>query len=257
MKHKTAGLICAGGVSQSFFARLPSALAAVGPVFSSSLRIARRMANSLRAGRAVDDFALLEHCDVIWIVLADARFDRIVRDRAHRRLCGKRVIVCGSTRASELFAGFFASIATLNAVDQAERIFVAEGSQDALDVVRTVMCRDRRKLIEIAPSAKPLALAGFQFARELGLPYVAAGVETLRAAGFTRRDAADIAGRLSNAAAQSYARAGARAWHPSSAPDLLMTEQHNERAIRAVNAHAAELYLAAIQQAIRYFSPKK
>ena len=59
MSRRATGLICAGGVSGSILARLPSVLAAVGPVLSSSQRIARRTANSLRAGRGEGDlFAL-------------------------------------------------------------------------------------------------------------------------------------------------------------------------------------------------------
>ena len=56
MKYRhQRGLVCAGGVSRSFLAGLPTLLSTFGPVVASSLRVARRMSNLLKAGKPAAD----------------------------------------------------------------------------------------------------------------------------------------------------------------------------------------------------------
>jgi hypothetical protein len=63
--RKQAGLVGAGGVNQSFLARLPSVLEQIGPVKGSYLRVSRRIVNGFRAGFGVNDYWALEPCGVI------------------------------------------------------------------------------------------------------------------------------------------------------------------------------------------------
>ena len=66
--RKPAGLVGAGGVNQSFLARMPALLEQLGPVKGSSLKVSRRIANGLRAGFGVADYrrarALRSHLDL-------------------------------------------------------------------------------------------------------------------------------------------------------------------------------------------------
>ena len=79
---KPAGLIGAGGVNQSFLARLPAVLQRLGPVKGSSLRVSRRIANGLRAGFGVDDYRALAPCGFIWIQAPEASLDFIAAELA-------------------------------------------------------------------------------------------------------------------------------------------------------------------------------
>jgi len=76
------GIIGAGGVNRSFLARMPVLLTRVGPIKAASFRVARRIANTLRAGEAVMNYAALASCDLIWIAVPDAGLERIARDLA-------------------------------------------------------------------------------------------------------------------------------------------------------------------------------
>src|SRR5580704_9596730 len=95
LRHaRAAGLISAGGVAQSFLVRLPSLLASIGPVKAASLRVARRISNSLCVGHAVEHYSDLEKCRLIWIAVPDAALDRVMHDLAlHVPAAGKMVVL--------------------------------------------------------------------------------------------------------------------------------------------------------------------
>src|SRR2546425_4315552 len=98
---RVTGLVGAGGVSRSYLARMPKLLGTLGPIKASSFRVARRIANTLRAGYAVSDYAALEPCHLICVAVPEAMLDRVVRDLAARApLEGTLVLVCDSMRDS-------------------------------------------------------------------------------------------------------------------------------------------------------------
>src|SRR5258708_35813715 len=95
------GLIGAGGVNRSFLSRMPVLLGGIGPVKAASFRVARRISNTLRAGKAVKSYAAMAPCHLIWIAVPDAGLDRVSRDLATAiPLAGKVVALCGSTQDS-------------------------------------------------------------------------------------------------------------------------------------------------------------
>src|SRR3984885_14989347 len=74
------GLVCAGGVNQSYLARMPALLGRLGPIKASSYRVARQIANTLRTGEAASHYSTFETCPVIWPFVPEADLDRILRD---------------------------------------------------------------------------------------------------------------------------------------------------------------------------------
>jgi hypothetical protein len=250
MKRPAAALVCAGGVSQSFLARWPSVLATLGPVKSSSLRVARRLSNSLRAGHAIEQVSALRGCELIWIAVPEDALDRAVSEL--RDLENSLIVVCDSRRGSDSFdAGL--RLATLNAADPEERIFAAEGHADVMRQLRSVTAQERRKLIEMRPATKPLFFAGIHLAAHLILPSYSAAVEGLRAAGFSRADAARVAQALATRAVRSYSKAGKKAWSPAAAGSLRDALEDDVTSIRTVDPDVAGVYAASIEQALRYF----
>ena len=263
MKNACAmGLIGAGGVNQSFLARMPVLLSRMGPIKAASFRVARRIANTLRAGQAAANYAELEPCHLIWIAVPDAGLDKVSRDlAAAMSLSGKVAVLCGSTRdsfwPSPLLAGG-ARVVTLNCVEESrERLFVAEGDPDAMKELRRLIGAEKRKLIELRAASKALYLAGVHLATHLLLPWIAASVESLRDAGLTRTEATHVANALGSRALRAYAKAGPKAWSPTAAGRLQLSVGRDLDTIRSVDARLAALYQDGVDQALRYFEPRK
>jgi hypothetical protein len=242
MKRTRAGLVCAGGVTRSLVARLPALLSSLGPVKATSYRVARRIVNSLRAGRAVESYSALAVCNAIWIVAPEAALDRIAGELPP----GIPAIVCETTRDSSLVAA--ARVATLHAISADEQTLVAEGHADALRYVRRVAAANRRKLIQIPTASKPLFLAGIDLATYIALPWIAGAVESLRAAGFSRSEATRVVEELGGRTLRSYAKAGAKAWSP-------MAERELRRAldVNLADRRLADLYRSGIRRALQFF----
>ncbi len=256
------GLVGAGGVSRSFLARLPVLLANLGPVKAASLRVARRLVNSLRAGRAVADYSALGPCDLIWIAVPDSMLLSVVSELAAQvPIQGKMVVVCGSTRdslwPSPLGTGH-ARVASLNAIEESgERAFISEGHPDVMRELRRLAAAEQRKLIPIRPAAKALYLAGINFATCLVLPWIAAAVESLRAAGFSRAEATSVVATLGARSLRAYGKSGRKAWSPRAAPELHRAVERDLEIIRSVDPRLAILYAEGIEQALSYFEDRK
>ncbi len=247
MRPPKAGLICAGGVSRSLVARMPALLASICAVKAGSMRVARRIANALRIGPPVEHYSGLAGCDVIWIAVADDTLDGVARElAAEARLAGIPTVLCDSARDSSTLPR--RSAASVNAPDEDHRILVAEGDSLALRYVRRLAAAEGRKLVEIRPGSKALFLAGVRLATDLALPWIAAAVESLRAAGFSRIEATRAVEELGSRTARSYAKAGSKAWRPGAAADLR----------RALNARLGdprlqEIHRDGIERALRFF----
>lgn len=253
---KTA-LVCAGGVGQVFVARMPRLLRSVGPVKAASLRVARRIANTLRTGCAVDSYSALVGVDLIWIAVPDAALDRITREVVSEAAIGTPMIVLCATRHDSLWPGPLlnqgARVATLDAIEPDEQTLVAEGHAGVLKELRRVAAAEGRKLIEIHPGSKARYLASVRLAANLPLPYFAAAVESLRATGFSRAEAVTVVEALGNRSLRAYGKAGRKAWSRATASDLRQSLHRDLDFIRPVDPPLAELYRDGIEQALRYF----
>ncbi len=252
------GLVCAGGMNQSFLARLPAWLSRLGPVKASSFRVARQMANSLRAGYAASHYSALELCSMIWVAVPEPCLDHVLRELSAQTPMHKTMVVlCGCVRDSLAPAPLLAAgarVASLNPVaDTLERIFVGEGHPHTMRALRRLLGEDRRKLVELKPGTKPLFFAGVHVAAPLLLPWIDAAMESLRASGFSRSDAARVGESLGVHTLRKYVRAGARAWNPKTAASLRRALQQDLQCIRSRNPQLAELYEQGIKMALARF----
>lgn len=259
MKAKpVTGLISEGGIGRSLIPRLPLLLASIGPVVASSFRVSRRIANSLRAGNAASDLSALERCDLIWIAVPDAALDRVMRNLASQiAIDRKKIVLCDSIRDSASASPLHhagARVASLNAMDSDARTLVAEGNPPVLLDLRRLIAKEKRKLIEIRPASKALYLAGSQLAGNLLLPWIAAAVESLRAAGFSRTEGTRVVEMIGTGALHSYAKAGPKAWSRSTVLELRHTDLSS---LRFAHPHLAKLYAAGVDQALAYFEREK
>jgi hypothetical protein len=257
--QKPAGLIGAGGVNQSFLARLPAVLEQLGPVKGSSLKVSRRIANGLRAGFGVDDYLALEPCGFIWILAPETALDSITGELASAvTLTGKTVVLCDarrdSLRPSPLrTAG--ARVVTLNCVpESSERKFVGEGHPVALAELRKLLALDRRKLIELRAAAKPLYFAGAYLGSQLLMPWIAGAAESFRAAGFSRDEAVGTVEALGVRALRAYAKAGDKAWNRATAERLHRAIARDLETLRFNDSRLAALFSDGSDRMLRYFA---
>ena len=256
--RKSAGLVGAGGVSQSFVARLPAFLEQLGPVKGSSLKVSRRIANALRAGVGVADYCALESCGLIWIYAPENLVDGLAQQLASALpLAGKTVVLCDMLRDSlwpSPLRTSGARVATLNCVPESlERKFVAEGHPLALVALRKLLARDRRKLIEIRPATKPLYLAGVHLASHLLLPWVAGAAESLRAAGFSRSEAVSAVEALGERTLRAYGKAGDKAWNRAAAERLHHAVAQDFETLGRTDSRLAALVSDGGERILRHF----
>ena len=257
--RKSAGLVGAGGVNQSFVARMPALLEQLGPVKGSSLQVSRRIANGLRAGSGVDAYSALEPCGLIWICAPEDLLDGLASELASTiSLAGKTVVLCDVLRDSlwpSPLRTAGARLATLNCIPESlERKFVAEGHPLVLAELRKLLARDRRRLIEIRPATKPLYLAGVHLASHLLLPWVAGAAESLRAAGFPRNEAVSAVEALGERTLRAYGKAGDKAWNRLAAERLQRAVAEDFETLRQTDSRLAALFSDGGERMLRYFA---
>jgi hypothetical protein len=257
--QKTAGLVGAGGVSQSFVARMPALLEQLGPVKGSSLKVSRRIANGLRAGVGVGDYKALAPCDLIWICAPEDLVNSLASELACAiPLAGKVVVLCDVLRDSfwpSPLRTAGARIATLNCLPESlERKFVAEGHPRALTELRKLLARNHRRLIEIRPATKPLYLAGVHLASHLLLPWIAGATESLRAAGFARNEAVSAVEALGERTLRAYGKAGDKAWNRAVAEQLQRSVAEDFETLRQTDTRLAALFSDGGERMLRYFA---
>jgi predicted short-subunit dehydrogenase-like oxidoreductase (DUF2520 family) len=257
--RKSAGLVGAGGVSQSYVARMPAFLEQLGPVKGSSLKVSRRIAHGLRAGVGVDDYSALAPCDLIWIYAPENLLDALASQlAASQPLTGKTIVLCDMLRDSlwpSPLRTAGARMATLNCLPESlERKFVAEGDPQALADLRKLLARDRRRLIEIRPATKPLYLAGVYLASHLLLPWIAGATESLRAAGFARSEAVSAVGALGERTLRAYGKAGDKAWNRAAAEQLQRAVAEDFETLCHTDTRLAALFSDGGERMLRYFA---
>jgi hypothetical protein len=257
------GLVCAGGLSQSFLTRMPALLQRLGPIKASSFRVARQMSNTLRAGTPASHYSALENCSMIWVSVPESSLDRLLHDLVVRTPLRKApftktmVVLCGCERdslAASPLQGTGARIASLNPIpDSQEKLFVAEGHSQTIRVLRALLEQDKRKLIRLEPSTKPLFFGGIHMSAPLLLPWIAAGMECLRASGFTRAEAVQVSRILGNRTFRRYGKAGSKAWSSQTAAALRRVLDRDLASIHSRNPRLAEIYEQGIQAALTHF----
>jgi hypothetical protein len=255
---KTAGLVGAGGVNQSFLARMPGFLEQLGPVKGSSLKVSRRIANGFRAGFGVSGYDAFHACDLIYISAPENLLDGVAAQLASALpLAGKTVVLCDVLRDSlwpSPLRTAGARLATLNCIPESlERKFVAEGHPFALVDLRKLLGRDHRRLIEIRPATKPLYLAGVHLASHLLLPWIAGAAESLRAAGFPRSQAVSAVEALGGHTLRAYAKAGDKAWNRLAAEQLNRAVAEDFETLRQTDSRLAALFSDGGERMLRYF----
>jgi predicted short-subunit dehydrogenase-like oxidoreductase (DUF2520 family) len=213
-KVRPVALIGSGNLSDLPITRLLRLSSRLGPVLSPSYRVASRMANSLRAGHPVKDYAEFDACRLILVSVPDERLPKVVAELASARICwrGKVVVLCSTWLGScelEIFAGRGASIGSISPIPGFEDSrYLVEGDRLAIRETKRLLEHSHRRLVTIERHRKPFYLASLTCTGSLMFGLVLAASESLQHAGISRGESARMMEKQLEKTLRSYLKAG-------------------------------------------------
>ncbi len=212
------GLFGGGAVSTSFIVRLPGLARRLGPVSAVSYRLASRIVNAMRAGRAVKDPGGLAACRLILVCVPETTLAGAVAMLGAAQIdwTGKTVLLCESaatSRALESLRGRGAAAGSVAPIEGSGQRFLVEGDTAAIRQARRLVAELGGKAVEFDTSRMALYDAGRTFATSLLTPLIAACVECLATAGRDNASAARIAEALLRKTLRAYLQSGRKSWN--------------------------------------------
>jgi hypothetical protein len=189
-KPRLAALLASGNAAASPVLRAIAAAQAIGPVASTSFRVASRIANSMRAGRAAPSVDAFEACHVVLISAPDRDVDAAVAQltAAPFEWEHRTVILIGDE--SEPLAPLRELGAVTGVVTTMpgfeERLFLLEGERAALRELRPLLGRTVRVIL-IPPGARARFDAAITLAGHALFPLLVAADAAFASTGLSRR----------------------------------------------------------------------
>jgi predicted short-subunit dehydrogenase-like oxidoreductase (DUF2520 family) len=254
---QSVALLAAGKIRDSFLKTLPSLEEMLGPVRSSSLRLASRICGILGCGHPVDSFAEFDGCELILISVPEpwlpAAVDEMLESTLQWR--NKTVLLCDpeieSSALSKLaFVG--AMTASLTPVEGLDgKFFIAEGDRRAIRAAKRLVEHDSVRVLTIESGRKAHYRAGVAFATTLAMPLLTACVETFRAAGLEQNEATTVATRLFSRTMRSYVKAGRRSWEGPLVGKNIETIRRQVQALLQTNPALASYFYESSVMAVQ------
>jgi predicted short-subunit dehydrogenase-like oxidoreductase (DUF2520 family) len=168
---------------------------------------------------------------------------------------GRVVVVCGDAPGGAALDGFRAHGAAAGSLwpVNARGRYAAEGDRAALSVARRLARAMHGKLTVLTRPGLGLYGAGTSFATGLFTPLIAASLDSLRKAGFSRRVALELSEDLFQRTLRAWLHSGRKSWAgPVADGDL--TEIHNHlEALCRHDPRAARFYRNSAAFALEYF----
>jgi hypothetical protein len=217
-KPPPVALICAGKLADGPLIRLRGLPERLGPVMSTSSRLASRVVNTLRAGHSASGYDAFEGCGVILLSVPDAAVPRFVRELAEagrewtpRHWSRKFAILCSTLLESDALAPLAAlgaqtaSLCEVAAFDG--RLFLAEGDKHAIAAVRPLLAGDV-KVASVPRGHKAFYLAAAACTGSLLTALLLCADECLKLSGLGVSEASGILQAQSQKTARAFLRAG-------------------------------------------------
>lgn len=206
------GVLIEGNSTHSEILRLPSVVQELGPVKSSSVRVARRHSNQIRAGYPIADYRELHTADLILIKLADPSVSRVVEElcASDLPLKGLSFALCESwlpTQALGPLASRGAHVATILKLPSLSAArFVVEGDLKAVRQVRRFLARNGARSIELSPDHKHLVFASELLAMTAPIALLGSAKQLLREGGISGNVLWDILDQMARKMVLDFAR---------------------------------------------------
>jgi predicted short-subunit dehydrogenase-like oxidoreductase (DUF2520 family) len=219
-RAKSVALIGAGKLTDSPVARFWGLSDQLGPVKSPSFRLASRLANSLRAGHPVKDYADFGACHLILISVPDEMLPQVVSELAAAEISwpDKAVVLCSTWLDSSALAEIAAqgaSIGSLSTIPGFEdTVYLVEGDRLAILEARRLVEHRQRRVVPIERALKPFYLAALTCTGPLLFALLLAASESLRHAGVASSTSSAILEKQLGKTLRSYVKAGRKAYPP-------------------------------------------
>jgi predicted short-subunit dehydrogenase-like oxidoreductase (DUF2520 family) len=215
-KPPQVALVCAGAISRTSLSRLPVLTDRLGPVLSTSMRIASRAVNVLGAGWPVSHYQELSSARTVIISVPDDTLDVTVQQLTKVKFLWKHyaVVLANSLRDSAALeplhtaGAAVGSFNTMEALDK--RLFVIEGEPVAVSAMRGLLDFPAARSIEIDRGVKEVYFAGVKLATSAIIPALAAASETFRLAGIQTKEADTLVKAFAHRAVDAFKRAQRR-----------------------------------------------
>ena len=211
------GLVTAGKITGLWLEKTPELKRNVGPVYSTSLRLASRASNTLlRTGFHTTDWEELRRCEAVLLFLPAKSLRPMVGEwvESGYDLRGLRLVLCDE----ELGLADFEDLRKLGALTAAlsplphyeQPRFTGEGDMIALAPVIRLLEADGLKFTRLHPGGKERVSMAVEQLHEAALPMFARAVDAFRESGLTQEIAVGLAEKGLSHMLRLYARNGRR-----------------------------------------------
>lgn len=217
-KAKSVALIVAGKLTDSPLSRFYWLSDRLGPVKSSSYRLASRIANQLRSGRPVRDFEEFHASELILVSVPDRMLAGVLRDLAAAPIDfnGKVIVLSSEWLDSSELREFSARGAAIGSICPIpgfdDQRYLVEGDRLALLGSRRLVEHGDRRAVTIERSLKPFYLAALTCTGSVLFSVLTAAAESLRLAGMTPLVSGSILEKQMARTFRSFARSGRTAF---------------------------------------------
>jgi signal transduction histidine kinase len=251
------GLLASGPMSQALF-RIENLHIHLGPVASASLRVASRLANRLKAGKA-GPLAQLQEAELILVTGPDADFEELLALALSPEMdwSGRTAIFLDFHRDSSDLAPLRergASTGTLDFLDSfADPHFVADADHKARRRLESFAAATKCGIFHLTPGRKQFFAAGSAFTGTLFTPLVAATVDCLKKAGLTQPDALQIMERNTLQTLRSWMKSGRKGWTGTLAEGDVEATRRQLQALQAENELLSDYFSNTAHLALLLF----
>ncbi len=225
------GLVTAGKITGLWIEKTLELKRHVGPVYSTSLRLASRASNTLlRTGFHTTDWEELRRCEAVLFFLPERSLRAIVTDWLSRGydLCDFRLVLCDEELSLEDLAPLRelgAQTATIGPLPHHDhQRFVGEGDQAALAPVIRLLEADGLKFSRLNSGGKMKLGATVERLYGESLPMFARTVDELRESGLANDLAVALAEKCFAQSLRLYARNGRRVWDARETPPAVVPQ---------------------------------
>ena len=211
------GLVTAGKITGLWIEKTLELKRSVGPVYSTSLRLASRASNTLlRTGFQTTDWEELRRCEAVLFFLPRKSLRAMVAEWLERghEFRGLRLVVCDDelrlTDLAELHARGALTAAVGPLPHSEPNRFVGEGDSLALAPVIRLLEADGLKFTRLNSGGKHRLAASVERLHTESLPLFARTVDSLRESGLAQDAAVALAEKCLSQTLRLYARNGRR-----------------------------------------------
>ena len=207
------GLIGAGAVSRSFLFRLPDKARELGPIASTSSRVASRIANSLRAGTAAKSAHELARVPVVLFCSNAVSAGKLVEIllAANLNWAGRSIVLCDTDISLAPLRKQGAAVASISEIGIPGR-FAVQGDAEAVKAARTIVRKLAGRAIVLESDGIELFHAGLTMGTALVTPLLDRLAQVFRKAGVRDKTAMELASAIVEKTAKSFGHSGRQSW---------------------------------------------